>query len=191
MAYTYGELAYNKRPLTNDIALWVIGKALPLKEEREPFAQLTKPYKIGEEASQQDSCPVADLSNIRPIIGYLKGRYEGFRIRHAQLSGIVAADEIIDSIDDDDAKFLIAAGSIAVIARGYAKGADEVLLKNGILPLVSDEDLDEDTFVLIRNIRSQIGGGELEAYTVTPESKTAVKISLGSYDEGQLSAVIN
>ena len=191
MLFTYGDLSYEKRPLTDNIALWVITNEFPDNDEKlSAFVRLAKPYKTGEEASQQDACPVVGIKGLREYVDFLKRTYDGFRIRNAQLSAVAAVNGIVDKISGGTAAHLIAAGSIAVIAGGYADGADEVLLDNGILPLVSDSALPEGSFILIRNIRASISGGKTEAYIVTPESKTPVGISLGTYPEDKFRKIL-
>ena len=190
MTFIKDSLAYEKRPLTKDIALKVISNNIPAtKEEFDEFSALAYPYKRGELAAQVDSCPVAKLDDLRESVGFLKKTYEGFRIRHAQLSGILAVNDSIDKIDDDTAEHLIASGSIAVVARKYHNDSDKILLKHGILPLVSDKEVKEDAFIFIRNIRNEdegIAAGELDAYIVTPNSQVSINIEIDNYDKEQL-----
>ena len=194
MTFTKGSLSYEKRPLTKDIALRVISKKVPsTREELDEFTTLAYPYKSGELAAQVDSCPVAKLDDLRESVGFLKQTYEGFRIRHAQLSGIAAVDENIEKIDDETAEHLIASGSIAVIARKFEGDSDKVLLRHGILPLISGEELKENTFVLIRNIRNEDTGietGELEAYVVTPHTQVSVNIKIDNYEKEELNKIL-
>ena len=189
--FTYTDLSYDKRPLTDDIALRVISAELPDTDEKlSEFGKLAKPYKDGEAASQQDACPVTGIPGLRDYVGFLKKTYDGFRIRRLQLSGVAAVKGSAGDISPDTAAYLIAAGSTAVIAGGYENGADEVLLENGILPLVSARELPVGTFILIKGIRSGISGGRTEAYAVTPDSLTPLEISLGSYPAGKLDKIL-
>ncbi len=191
MEYTYNNITYKKRPLTNDIALSVVSNDFSLAESKSPeFEKLTKPIKLGELAAQHDACPVADLSNFRPYIDFLKQEFEGFRIRNAQFSGVIAAGGILNSVDDDTAAYLAANGSIAVIAQGYRNNSDAALLKKGIIPLISEEELPTGTFILIRNIKRDISDGKLEAYIVTPDKLTSVGIHINKYTAEDLTAVL-
>ena len=193
MQFTKYDLTYEKRPLTKDIALFVISNSIPKsKEEKESFVRQAFPYKSGELAAQVDSCPVAKLEDLRKAVDFLKRTYEGFRIRHAQLSGIAAVNDTVGPLDDDTAALLIAAGSIAVAAKGYKDGADKVLLSHGILPLVSYEEIKENTFLLIRNIRKddEIVTGEQDAYIVTPENQVSVNIGIGEYTKKELEKLL-
>jgi len=192
MEYKYNDITYNKRPLTSDVALIIVEDDLSLAVEKsEEFEKLVRPYKLGELAGQQDSCPVADLSNVIPYIGFLKETFEGFRIRNAQFSGVIAVNGTVDQIDEDTAAYLIAVGSVAVVANKFENGADKILLSKGILPLVSQDKFEKDTFILIRNIKGNISGGKQEAYVVTPDSLTPVNVSLGSYNDTELKAILN
>lgn len=194
MQFTKDDLTYEKRPLTKDVALYVLKNYIPQnQDEINEFTKLSFPYKSGELAAQSDSCPVARLEDLRKAVDFLKRTYEGFRIRHAQLSGIVAVNDTIKSVDDETASYLIAAGSIAVMAREYKDGSDKALLEHGILPLISDEEVPENTFVLIRNIRNDDDGiepGELDAYIVTPENQVSVNISIGEYTQKELEKIL-
>ncbi len=194
MAYKKDDLTYEKRPLTKDIALKVITKSIPAnKEDIANFTKLAFPYKSGESAAQVDSCPVAKLEELHGPVRFLKQKYEGFRIRHAQLSGIAAINDTVGNISDDTAEYLIASGSIAVIAKGYEGDTDKKLLKNGILPLVSEEDIKTGEFVFIRNIRSEENGikhGKLEAYTVTSEKQLPVNIGIREYSAKELEKIL-
>ena len=194
MLFTKDDLTYEKRPLTKDVALYVISNSIPQdKKEIDEFTKLAFPYKSGELAAQSDSCPVARLDDLRKAVDFLKRTYEGFRIRHAQLSGIVAVNDTIKSIDDETASYMVAAGSIAVIAYEYKDGSDKVLLEHGILPLVSDEEIPENTFVLIRNIRTGEKGiipGELDAYIVTHENQISVNIGIEEYTQKELEKIL-
>lgn len=193
MQFTKDDLTYEKRPLTKDIALFVISNSIPKsKEEKESFIRQAFPYKSGELAAQADSCPVAKLEDLRKAVDFLKRTYEGFRIRCAQLSGIAAVNDTVKSVDDDTAASLIAAGSIAVVAKGYTGGADRVLLSHGILPLVSNEEIRENSFLLIRNIRKdeELVKGEQDAYIVTPETQVSVNIGIGEYTKKELEKIL-
>lgn len=192
MTFNYNDLSYEKRPLTDDVALWVVTKEFPDTEEKlSEFEKLAKPFKTGEYASQQDACPVVGINGLRDYVDHLKGKYEGFRIRHAQLSAAAAVNGAVSNVSDETAAHLIAAGSIAVIAERYENGADKVLLANGILPLLSDEALPTGTFVLVRNARKGVSEGRTESYTVTPENDEPVNIGIGKYSDKELEKVIN
>ena len=56
------------------------------------------------------------------------------------------------------------------------------LLLNGIIPLRTDEEIKEGTFVFIRNIRRDILSGILESYIVTPEQLKPIRIYIDRYD---------
>lgn len=185
-------MSYTKRPLTDDIALIVATKdAAIVKFGNETFKELTKLYKYGELAAQQDACPVKEAPGLLERVGYLKQKIEGFRIRHAQLGGIAAIDGIVDGIDEATAEYLFDSGSIAVIAQGYGNNADKILLSKGIIPLISDESIPEGEFILIRNIRQSINGGELNAIKVYPDRDEKVSIRIDNYTEAELAKVIN
>ena len=194
MLFAKNDLTYEKRPLTKDIALYVLKNSIPQNiNEMDEFTKLAFPYKSGELAAQSDSCPVAKLEDLRRAVDFFKRTYEGFRIRHAQLSGIVAVNDTVKSVEDDTAALLIATGSIAVIAKEYADDSDKVLLRHGILPLISDETIEENTFVLIRNIRNNdndLMPGEQDAYIVTPETQVSVNISIGKYKKIELEKIL-
>ncbi|MBO6230873.1 MAG: hypothetical protein J6O50_09930 [Ruminiclostridium sp.] len=190
MLFEHGDISYEKRPLTDNIALWVISNEFPDSEEKlAAFEKLARPYKEGESASQQDACPVTRINELFGYVGFLKRTYDGFRIRNAQLSGIAAVPGVVSDVSDETASYIIASGSIAVIAGGYENGADKVLLGKGILPLVSSENYHTGTFILIKNIRSSLSGGKTEAYTVTPELLTPAAISIAGYTAEELSTV--
>ena len=194
MTFIKNDLSYEKRSLTKDIALVVITGVLPKnKDEIDEFTKKAFPYKSGELAAQVDSCPVQKLDNLLEAVGLLKEKYEGFRIRHAELAGVAAVNANIESIDADTAEYLIASGSIAVIAKGYDNDADKVLLENGILPLVSDEDLEDNTFVFIRNIRNEkdtVNTGDLEAYSVSGKGQVPINISIAEYGNELLTKIL-
>ncbi|MBR1864267.1 MAG: hypothetical protein IJ806_09295 [Ruminococcus sp.] len=187
--YSYEQLEYNKRPLTQDAALYVITDRVPDKGDKD-YAEQALPYKAGELAAQQDSCPVQDLGHIRERVGYLKGRYPGFRIRNAQFSAVPATAKVIRELDGETADYLIAAGTTAVIAAGYENGTDLLLLEKGILPLRSENAPSTGTFILIKDISDGLSGGRLNAFSVTAEDQTELDISLGNYSDEQLRAVI-
>lgn len=191
MNYVYNEISYNKRPLTDDIALSIITNDFSLAERKSSeFEKIAKPIKLGEIAAQNDSCPVADLSDFRPCIGFLKKKFDGFRIRNAQFSGIISFNGTIKNIDSQTTAYLAANGSIAIIAEGYENDSDKVLLAGGIIPLISDENPPVGTFILVRNIKRDISGGNLEAYKVTPESLIPIDIRFNKYEDGELTPIL-
>ena len=79
-----------------------------------------------------------------------------------------------------------------MIAKGYNEGSDKVLLANGILPLVSDEAFEENTFLLIRNIRHDdaLIFGRQEAYTVTFDGQKPADISIRKYTQKELEKIL-
>ncbi len=192
MKYNYDNITYNKRPLTNDIALGIVSNDLAEAENKTAqLKKLTAPYKIGELASQQDACPITEFEELRDRIDFLKNTFEGFRIRNAQLSGVIAVKGSIKSINDGTAAYLIACGSIAVIAEGYEDDADKILLANGILPLISSEELPIGSFILIRNIKNDVYKGNLDSCIVIPGKLSPVNISLSKYTDKELEAILN
>ena len=77
-----------------------------------------------------------------------------------------------------------------MIAQGYRNNSDAALLKKGIIPLISEEELPTGTFILIRNIKRDIFDGKLEAYIVTPDKLTSVGIHINKYTAEDLTAVL-
>ena len=80
-----------------------------------------------------------------------------------------------------------------MIAKGYDNDSDKLLLRHGILPLISDEEINEGTFVLIRNIRTEgngIASGKLEAYAVTASEQVPVNIRIGDYTAEDLEKIL-
>lgn len=192
MEYNYGDITYNKRPLTNDIALGIVSNDLTIAENKTAqFKKLTDPYKIGEQASRQNACPVTGFAALRDRIDFLKETFEGFRIRNAQLSGVISVKGTLKNIDGSTAAYLISCGSIAVLAEGYEEDSDKILLANGILPLISSGELPIGTFILIRNIKKDIHKGKLDSYIVVPGKLSSVNISLSEYTDKELEAIIN
>lgn len=191
MIYTYNGISYNKRPLTDDIALGIVSNDISSAVNKtDEFEKLTKPYKLGELAGQQDACPVARINGLKEYIDFLKRSFDGFRIRNAQLSGIIAFDGYAESIDDESAAFLSSCGSIAVIVKGYKNRTDNILLANGVIPLISSEVLPKGAFVLIRNIKRDIFSGALESYNVHKDKLEKINISLAKYTEKELENIL-
>lgn len=192
MTYKYRSSTYSKRPLTNDIALFVAAKDFSLAENKsEEFEKITKPYKLGELASQQDTCPIQSADVLKERVGFLKQHFEGFRIRNAQLSGIIAVEGTVNSVDESTALFLASCGSIAVIAEEFGSDSDKILLSKGILPLVSSEKIETGSFILIRDIKNSIRGGNTNAFLVFADRLEPVGISIAEYDEKALESVLN
>ena len=192
MTYTYENYVYNKRPLTKDIALCIVSSEFSLaKEKSAELVRLVKPYKLGELAAQQDACPILNAEELRERVDYVRNNIEGFRIRRAQLSGIIAAGEAVENVDDRTALFLIANGSIAVIAPEYKNGSDITLLSKGILPLVSLEKLQTGSLILIRDITRDINGGKTNAALVFSDRLEPIDITLAAYDKTALEQVLN
>ncbi len=183
MEYIYKDISYNKRALTDDISLRVIGNDISvINEKRDEYIRLALPYKSGELAGQADSCPVQKAEDLLDYVVLLKSKFEGFRIRNSQLSGIIAVNGSIKKDDVTSAAFYIAGGGIAVIAGEYEDGADIDLLLNGIIPLRSDEEIKAGTFIFIRNIRRDILSGSLESYIVTKAELKPINIYIDRYD---------
>lgn len=192
MTYNFNDISYSKRPLTDDIAFGVVTNDFALAESKNPeFVQLTKPYKLGELAGQQDACPATQVEGLRELVDYLKKRFEGFRIRNVQLGGIAAVDGAIDKIDEQTALFLAACGSFAVVAKEYKSNSDKTLLSAGVLPLISQNPVSVGEFILIRNIKRGIFGGNLEAYSVHSDRLGEIQISLSAFTEKELEKVLN
>ena len=175
MEYKYAELSYNSRDISTDASLYVISDKLPkTAEEREEFEQKAKPYKLGELAAQTDSCPIVNLSFLRERIDFLKRTIDGFRIRNTVLSGIISVDHKITDLTHDTASFLIASGSAAILAKGYDSATKEILLDNGILPLVSYEAIEIGSLILVRNLGSN---GIVSAQKVFSDRVEDIKIT--------------
>lgn len=192
MTYEYNNSSYSKRPLTNDIALYVAANDFSLAENKsEDFERLAKPYKLGELAAQQNACPIRSAEGLKERVDFLKRHFDGFRIRNAQISAVIATDGAVDEMDDTTALFLASVGSIAVIAREYRSNSDRTLLSKGILPLVSSEKLKSGSFILIKDIRNNIRGGDTNAFLVFPDRLEPVGIRLGEYDNSALESVLN
>lgn len=192
MTYKFNNISYNKRPLTDDIAFGVVTNDFALAESQSPeFVQLTKPYKLGELAGQQNACPATQVEGLRELVDYLKKRFEGFRIRNVQLGGIAAINGTIDKIDEQTALFLAACGSFAVIAKEYKSNSDKALLSAGVLPLISQNPIPVGAFILIRNIKRDIFGEKLEAYSVHSDRLEEIQISLSAFTEKELENVLN
>ncbi len=154
MEYRYNDLSYKRRDITSDTAVYVVSDNLPeTAEERAEFEKKTQAYKLGEIAAQSNSCPIVNLSHLRERIDYLKETIDGFRIRNSILTGIISLNKELTDLDEDIAAFLIAAGSAAIIARGYDNKTKEILLANGILPLISEEEISKDSLILIQNLK--------------------------------------
>lgn len=191
MTYTYEKIVYTKRPLTDYIALCVVENDFSLaRNKSEEFERLTKPYKLGELAAQQDTCPIQKAEELKERVDYLRNNIEGFRIRHAQLSGIIASNEAADEINEQTALFLAACGSIAVIAPEYKNGSDRTLLSKGILPLISKEKIQKGSLILIKDTIRDIGG-KTNASVVFPDRLEPIEISIGKYDNNLLEQVLN
>ena len=153
MEYKFGELSYNRRDISSDTVLYVISDKIPeTVEEKKEFEQKSRPYKLGELAAQTDSCPIVNLSHLKSSVDFLKSIIAGFRIRNSVLSGVISVDYKITDISRDTVAFLIAAGSTAILAKGYDSDTKSILLDNGILPLVTDEAIENGALILIRNL---------------------------------------
>ena len=63
-----------------------------INEKNDEFVKLALPYKSGELAGQSDSCPVQKAEALLDYVVLLKSKFEGFRIRNSQLSGIIAVN---------------------------------------------------------------------------------------------------
>ncbi|MCD7741665.1 MAG: hypothetical protein LUI06_05635 [Ruminococcus sp.] len=156
MEYKYGELSYSRRDFLSDTALYVVSDKLPeTDEERRKFEQKAKPYKLGELAAQTDSCPIVNLKHLKDRVDFLKRTFDGFRIRNVVLSAVLSVDYKITGIARDTAEFLIAAGSTAILARGYDDVSKKILVDNGILPLVTDEAIENGSLILIRSLENR------------------------------------
>lgn len=191
MNYNYNNISYSKRPLTEDIALYAAANDFSLVETKSPeFERLTKPYKLGELAAQQDACPIQKAEGLKEKVDFLKKHFEGFRIRNAQLSGIIVADGNVSGIDEQTALYLAACGSIAVIAKEYGADSDRSLLSKGILPLISAQTVPVGAFILIRNIRRDIRSGRLDAYIVHTDGLEEIDLRIAEYTSEELEPIL-
>lgn len=176
MEYKYKDISFNKRPLTEDIALVVVSKETTTAGSVD-FIQKTFPFKAGETAAQADSCPVRKIEWLHELVGYVKTQIDGFRIRNAQLSGIIALDGIF-SVDGETAEFMAAAGSTSVIAQGYTEEARKILQENDIFPFISDEHFDVNDFILVRGIKNGLKNNSFKSYRIHSDSMERVDIRL-------------
>lgn len=108
-----------------------------------------------------------------------------------KLGGIAAINGSIDKIDEQTALFLAACGSFAVIAKEYKSNSDKTLLSAGVLPLISQNPIPVGAFILIRNIKRDIFGEKLEAYSVHSDRLEEIQISLSAFTEKELENVLN
>lgn len=190
--YEYNGIRYNKRKLTNDILLKVVTDEIKLVTDKsDEYREKAELIKQGEETSQLDACPVRVNVELREIIETLRRTYEGLRARHTQTAPVLYADEI-SAVSDDDAGFMIANGSIAVLSKNISEEAQKKLLKHHILPIIVDDKVDVGSYVFIRNIVADIldKKAKADAYIVNGELKAIdAYLPLEIYRDGAYSEI--
>jgi hypothetical protein len=191
MKYEYGSLSYEKRPLTKHIVIKVIAEDYTAVEQRkEEYINEAELIKNAEYAGQAGACPVAGRDALKKVIDIPRSTIEGFKARESQI-GTAAYVKQLEEIKPEDAKFQIASGSIANLSEQYGSEAQEVLLDNGILPLIVSHEVRQGTFVCILNIREtlQKGNTKLDAYVITDKLKP-IDIKISEYAIGRLDKVL-
>lgn len=169
--YEYEGIKYSKRKLTDNILLKVITDEYELvRTKSDSYKEKAAIIKQGEETSQLDACPVKVNQELRAVLETLRRTYEGLRARHTQTAPVIYIDDVTN-ISEDDAKFLIANGSIAVLSRHFTDEAKKELLSHQILPITISEKMSVGEYIFINDILKNINEGqkELKAFIVDKE----------------------
>ncbi|MDO4296498.1 MAG: hypothetical protein Q4D90_10125 [bacterium] len=168
MQYTYENLQYEKRSITDNILIKVIGTDYqPVREKSNSYIEAASIIKAAEAVAQADSCPIVGREELRPILAALREHIAGLRIRHTQMGTAISTDSL-SAISDEDAAFQIANGSTAHIAVNYDADSEAILLSHGILPILMKEPLEAGTYLFLEGVRETLlqGGGTLKAFLV-------------------------
>ena len=192
MEYQYGNLSYSKRALTEDLVLKIVGSEYRLiSSKAEKYAEKTESMKGAEEAGQADSCPIAGRAELSPVLTALRGHNPEFRARKNQI-GTALCLEQETSVTEEEADFLIACGSLALLAPSFDRVTKKILLSRGILPLCFPFVLPEGTFLFVEGIRNSMEKKESEllAYQIAGEHLEAVPLRILLEPEDDLAAVL-
>lgn len=166
--HTYQGITYEKRKLTNQILLKVITDDYnQIKYKSEIFEEHADVIKRAEMVSQHDACPVEVNHELEGIMKVLRRYHEGLRARNTQTAPVAFLEKPV-KVSEKDMEFLLANGSIAVLARYYQNETKQKLLNHGILPLVTGESLKKNDYIFIENIIDSIEKktGKLKAFLV-------------------------
>lgn len=154
--HSYQGITYEKRKLTNQILLKVIADDYKqVKYKSEIFEENANVIKRAEMVSQHDACPVEVNRELEHIMKVLRKHYETIRARNTQTAPVLFEEDPVE-VSDEDIQFLLANGSIAVLAEYYENETKEKLLEHEILPLVTAETLRKNDYVFIENIAEAI-----------------------------------
>lgn len=192
MDYSYKNLNYHKRGITENVLIKIVGNDYQIAAEKsEEYISRTISLKTAEEVSQTDSCPIVGREELRPVLAALQEHIPGLRARQTQIGTALSTTES-DQITEEDADFLIACGSIAYTAASCTKETRNLLLSRGILPLIAKEPLAEGTFLFLEGIRTSLknGDNELKAYLVR-EKLEPISVSICLDGAEDLSAVLS
>ncbi len=166
--HSYQGITYEKRKLTNQILLKVITDDYnQVKYKSEIFEENANVIKQAEMVSQQDACPVKINHELEHIMEVLHKHYETLRARNTQTAPVTFVEKPLE-VSEEDSEFLLANGSIAILAKYYEEGTKEKLLNHEILPLVTTENFKNNDYVFIDNIIESIEKkqSKLEAFLV-------------------------
>lgn len=166
--HSYQGITYEKRKLTNQILLKVITDDYnQVKYKSEIFEENANVIKQAEMVSQQDACPVKINPELEHIMEVLHKHYETLRARNTQTAPVTFVEKPLE-VSEEDSEFLLANGSIAILAKYYEEGTKEKLLNHEILPLVTTENFKNNDYVFIDNIIESIEKkqSKLEAFLV-------------------------
>ncbi len=190
MKYTYENLEYEKRGITDNVLVKVIGNDYePVIRKDAAYTEKAASLKYAELTSQMDSCPIVGREELRPLLAALREHIPGLRARQTQM-GTAVATTVLSEVRAEDAQFQIANGSIAHVSVKYDGDSEKVLLAHGILPIITEELLPAGSYLFLENIRESLkkGGGEVKAYLVK-EKLEPVLVWVPAGDEGVFEAV--
>ena len=150
------QFQYKKRGLTENMILKVASNdaSLPL-DDPERFLDLVNDFSDAETVGQMNMCLAGSNAEVSAFTPVIRAAYPGVRFRMVQMAKVLSVGAV-EELSEDYARTLLESGSIALIATSYDDQSITMLLKAGILPLLSDEPIAVGTVLMIKGIVNDI-----------------------------------
>lgn len=193
MEYKYKDLlVYHRRSTTDNIAFKVVTDDFSLIENKSTeYIDLAQTLRVSEETSQLDACPLVGHQELHDVITAIRTKHPNLRARHTQMGAAVLTPADA-SINEEDALFESANGTLANLAASFTPEECDILVNKGILPILVKGNIPVGDYIFLEGIRSVIEQGDtkLEA-NIIREGYTPVELELAPLSEVQRTILLN